>query len=59
MCYLEKSLNENDIVEFGSVLLADVFTSEVTGLVCSALYSHLYGIVPVLAIDGIYGSGQA
>ena len=52
------SLHNDNIIKVGGVLLADVFAFEVPRLVCSALDSYLYGVVAVLAIDGIYGSGQ-
>lgn len=55
---LRTSLHKNDIIEGGGVLLADVFAFEVPRLVCSALDSYLNGIVVVLAVDGIYGSGK-
>lgn len=56
---LSFSLHENDIIDVGGVQLAGVFTFEVPRLVCSSLDSYLYGLVAVLAVDGIYGSGQA
>ena len=51
-------LHDNDIIKVGGVLLANVFAFEVPRLACGALYSYLYGVVAVLAVDGIYGSGQ-
>lgn len=53
------TINHYNIIQIGGVLLADVFAFEMPGLVCSALDSYLYGVVTVLAVDGIYGSGQA
>ena len=51
-------LYEDDIIEVGGVLLADVLAFEMPRLVSSSLNSYLYGVVAVLAVNGIYGSGQ-
>ena len=58
VCQRAFLFNRDDIIEVGGVLLADVLAFEVPGLVCGTLDSYLNGIVAVLAVDGIYGSGQ-
>lgn len=42
---LFSSLHEDDIIEVGGVLLADVFAFKVPRFVCSALDGYLYGIL--------------
>lgn len=39
---LFSSLYENDIIEFGGVLFADMFAFKMPRLVCSTLDSYLY-----------------
>ena len=51
--------NLYNIRQISGVLLADVFAFEMPGLVGITLDSYLYGVVAVLAINRIYGSGQA
>lgn len=59
VCQRAFLFNRDDIIEVGGVLLADVFAFEVPRFVCGALDCYLYCVVAVLAVDGIYGSGQA
>lgn len=56
--FITITINQYNIIQIGGVLLADVFAFEMPRLVRSALDSYLNGIVAVLAVDGIYGSGQ-
>lgn len=48
-----KLFHEDDIIEVGGILIADVFAFEVPRLVCGALDSHLNGVVAVFAVNAL------